>query len=699
MDFKSRMDYRFDQLKKDVIHVLKKHPDGVPKSDIWSLVHNDTGRIISAKQYGLKKLSNVLERWTDDIKTEFSGKTPRLMLKDTSVYSNDFSKSVGNDSFASGIMAELKRRTEKAGIKIPATSTSGCNDDMQDSPDSSESDDDSDTTSEENTSNSALLVRHKCLVRQWVLDFFREEQILCCGFSKLKKYVIKRMQKHFDKTSLKTNTWKTFLYGHCKDLVRLKVTKKSIEVYLLKIDYKEGTQRKEVKEKEGQPSTAMSLLTKMSTLNRSKNSSEDAKCISLQLDENPSKQTEIIDLTNESEPSVSNSQKSGNTSKFGDFSVPFNVLQPMRVESKPIKLGESSASATFGSGVSNIRENSFLEFESSLPGIQNRIIEIINAPINTTPFPVKRIDVRQVHVPHGRLPAREYVDDIAKECIEILADANESVTMERVEQMVCQRFGCYNIRQLGFQYTDQIPCINELNRLLSKINLYVIAFVKARSICTLYELKEAIQDHEAGSADFESLRLGPLQRLPVVYQQFHFPTDHAEIPQVTTMDILDHFQNYLTKFRLWSGRLDLEPFLDYLAEEYDVPNYNMIGCKVRSLPLAATVLKKAQRDSRNQQQQIVRHFKDELKTQIGDAFRKFRASILVTGAGEGMEVRQHYMKMRPELALLEIFDKFNILFMVTQTGNRKWTRNAKFRHLIGVRKSICECILNVISEL
>jgi hypothetical protein len=261
----------------------------------------------------------------------------------------------------------------------------------------------------------------------------------------------------------------------------------------------------------------------------------------------------------------------------------------MRVESKPIKLGESSASATFGSGVSNIRENSFLEFESSLPGIQNRIIEIINAPINTTPFPVKRIDVRQVHVPHGRLPAREYVDDIAKECIEILADANESVTMERVEQMVCQRFGCYNIRQLGFQYTDQIPCINELNRLLSKINLYVIAFVKARSICTLYELKEAIQDHEAGSADFESLRLGPLQRLPVVYQQFHFPTDHAEIPQVTTMDILDHFQNYLTKFRLWSGRLDLEPFLDYLAEEYDVPNYNMIGCKVRSLPLAATV--------------------------------------------------------------------------------------------------------------
>jgi hypothetical protein len=72
---------------------------------------------------------------------------------------------------------------------------------------------------------------------------------------------------------------------------------------------------------------------------------------------------------------------------------------------------------------------------------------------------------------------------------------------------------------------------------------------------------------------------------------------------------------------------------------------------------------------------------------------------LVTGAGEGMEVRQHYMKMRPELALLEIFDKFNILFMVTQTGNRKWTRNAKFRHLIGVRKSICECILNVISEL
>lgn len=49
-----------------------------------------------------------------------------------------------------------------------------------------------------------------------------------------------------------------------------------------------------------------------------------------------------------------------------------------------------------------------------------------------------------------------------------------------------------------------------------------------------------------------------------------------------------------------------------------------------------------------------------------------------------MAVREHYMKMRPDLAIMEILEKFSVLLMVTQVGDRTTTKAAKFRRLIEV---------------
>lgn len=50
--------------------------------------------------------------------------------------------------------------------------------------------------------------------------------------------------------------------------------------------------------------------------------------------------------------------------------------------------------------------------------------------------------------------------------------------------------------------------------------------------------------------------------------------------------------------------------------------------------------------------------------------RKFRVSILQTGDSEGMEIRRHYLKVKPAIAIKEIIEKFNILHLVTQVDGR-----------------------------
>ncbi|KAL4234329.1 hypothetical protein ACF0H5_005980 [Mactra antiquata] len=301
-------------------------------------------------------------------------------------------------------------------------------------------------------------------------------------------------------------------------------------------------------------------------------------------------------------------------------------------------------------------------------------------------FPTKIIDVRRVHIPYGVYPPREQINEIAKDCIEILADAYVHVTQERVDKLLCQRYNCHNLRQLGVPYVDQLPCVNELGRLLCKVNAYILSFVKTRSICTLHELELALREYASNNGDFSTLRLGPLQRFPLVYQHFRFPPDQASIPEITSMDVLDHFHNYLTREGLWHKRLELEPFMNYLVSVYEAQDAFMLGVKLRSLPLLVSVLTKSQRDAGKRVNDIVDHCCDTMKKDIESAFRKFRANMLQMDE-DGETVRQHYLKTRPEVAIYEIMEKFNVLLMLTQGHHpqyrtRKWQTLETFLRLM-----------------
>ncbi|KAH3734109.1 hypothetical protein DPMN_040549, partial [Dreissena polymorpha] len=319
--------------------------------------------------------------------------------------------------------------------------------------------------------------------------------------------------------------------------------------------------------------------------------------------------------------------------------------------------------------------------EPSHAHIRADTIDLTIKPVDTQMFEQKIINVSPIFVPRGQMVTKEFVDNVAKECMEALAEANESVTPDRVEKLICQRFNIPHIRVLNIGYVDQLNSVHELNRMICKVNTYILGFVKVRCICTLYELEQALREYETNKQDFKELKLGPLQRLPVVYQQFRFPPDMMHVPEITSMDILDHFHNYLTRRNLWSAKLELEPFMEYLVETYEAENAYQLGVRVRSLPLMAGILKKAQRDCGNNRREILEHLKDTLRSDIGDAFRKFRASLL-QGTGEGMEVRTHYMKVRPEIVIQEVMEKFNLLLLTTKMGLKTTGRITKVKKVV-----------------
>lgn len=217
-------------------------------------------------------------------------------------------------------------------------------------------------------------------------------------------------------------------------------------------------------------------------------------------------------------------------------------------------------------------------------------LHVIAKPINKKRFEEKELRVAPIRrVNHYAKPTKDQLDNAAQECIEIIAESDSYVSCERIEKLLIQRFQVGHINHLGVRYVDQIETVNVHNRLMAKVNAYVHAFIKVRSICTLHELKECLKEFAPGKSDFNKLNIGPLQRMPVIYQMFKFPTDMEEIPDITTLDVLEHLRNYLTEKQMWMARVDLEDFMEYLVDKYEADNAFQLGVRIRSLILGVQV--------------------------------------------------------------------------------------------------------------
>ncbi|XP_076448916.1 LOW QUALITY PROTEIN: uncharacterized protein LOC143285481 [Babylonia areolata] len=305
------------------------------------------------------------------------------------------------------------------------------------------------------------------------------------------------------------------------------------------------------------------------------------------------------------------------------------------------------------------------------------------------PREMKQVTVKPVSFQRHML-TREQVAAIAEECIEMLVEAGSYVSSDRIMQLLLQRFNVRDLRDLqvaGIRFPFHIPCVNEHERLLAKVNASIEAFVLARSLCTLYDLEQSLIEYcTEGQKSFEAMRLGPLQCLPIVYEKFKFPQDE-KIPEISTADVLEVLSEYLTKNHKWVEKLNLEDVMAYFVDHYQVNSAYSLGIRIRSLPLAAQVLKKSHRDAANTRKQVINRCMATVQEEVVSAFQRAKADLLHTVQGtegqEHVELRAHYFRMHAEAVLMELLEKFRLLLSLdTPTNKSERKRHANIEQAV-----------------
>ena len=185
---------------------------------------------------------------------------------------------------------------------------------------------------------------------------------------------------------------------------------------------------------------------------------------------------------------------------------------------------------------------------------------------------------------------KDQLESVAEDCIERLAESKEYVSTARIEKLLLQHYRAERLSDINnMRSIEQISVVNEHIRMQAKVNAYIQAFVKVRSIATVHELGEALKEFAPKDKGFEALHLGPLVKQPLVFQFFKLP-EGTEVPDIDTGDILEYLRGYLTVNDAWTNKqTDLQDFMKYMMEARGLSNPYELGVRLRSIALACQV--------------------------------------------------------------------------------------------------------------
>jgi len=86
------------------------------------------------------------------------------------------------------------------------------------------------------------------------------------------------------------------------------------------------------------------------------------------------------------------------------------------------------------------------------------------------------------------------------------------------------------------------------------------------------------------------LHLGPLVRLPIVYEFFKVPQTMTSPCEITTADIMEYLRGWLSENDLWMNRqAKLEDLMKYIVEKRGLSDAYELGIRISSIPLAIQV--------------------------------------------------------------------------------------------------------------
>uniref|UniRef100_UPI00358DDEA2 uncharacterized protein n=1 Tax=Myxine glutinosa TaxID=7769 RepID=UPI00358DDEA2 len=264
---------------------------------------------------------------------------------------------------------------------------------------------------------------------------------------------------------------------------------------------------------------------------------------------------------------------------------------------------------------------------------------------------------RHVRVFNKQNLSPEYVDRLAQECIRMLSETEQHITLEKVTRLLCQHLNVNKLQEAGVRDIYKVPALHEFLRVHREIHVFIEAFEKMRSFATLYELEQCLAALKEKQS-FKELCLGPLCRHPLVHRVFKVPPTmkDEDIPEITTGNILSCLSAYMKTRR---ERIDLADFMKHVMEKYGAEDPYSLGVRITSVALGISVVSKVARGEGEAREKAHFLLERELNEEIEKRMLKLKKNCLMTfttsSSWEDL-LRGRYMSSPAAEVVRQVFD-------------------------------------------
>uniref|UniRef100_A0A673I198 Uncharacterized LOC107720215 n=1 Tax=Sinocyclocheilus rhinocerous TaxID=307959 RepID=A0A673I198_9TELE len=266
------------------------------------------------------------------------------------------------------------------------------------------------------------------------------------------------------------------------------------------------------------------------------------------------------------------------------------------------------------------------------------------------------------------------VNCLVEDVMRALAAEGELVTIERVVSRVCSLLQVSNLlKDMNIDARRHLPAVQELQRSIKEINMYIESVEAVSSICTIYELGQALANLK-NKKRFEELHLGPLCKIPLIHRMFRIDanTKDDDVHQIATVDILRSLRMFRRKSK--TPRVDLADFLKHLADQYSCESPYELGIRIQSLGLPISTLNKASAAEFCHMDTAREAIQKEIQEEVDAKMFKIKKSLLDPAQGPvifsqigNSELRKKYVNMTATDAVMEVFINSESVFNKSMT--------------------------------
>ncbi|XP_077085850.1 uncharacterized protein LOC143737933 [Siphateles boraxobius] len=267
------------------------------------------------------------------------------------------------------------------------------------------------------------------------------------------------------------------------------------------------------------------------------------------------------------------------------------------------------------------------------------------------------------------------VNSLAEDVMRALSAEGEHVTIERVISRVCSLLQVSTLKDLNVDARRHLPAVQDLQRTIKEINLFIESVEAVSSVCTLYELGQALANLK-NKKRFEELNLGPLCKIPLIHRMFKIDanTKDDDVHQIATVDILRSLRMFRRKCK--TPRIDLADFLKHLADHYSCDSPYELGIRIQSLGLPISTLNKATAAEYIHIDKAKESIQREIQEEVDAKMFKIKKCLLDPTQGPAIysqmgnsELRKKYANMTASDAVMEVFTNSEGIFSKAMTKN------------------------------